>query len=146
MNYVRRNGFQPDILSDGSTVITNVQVEAPSSVERPRILCFHGSGDSAAQSWVRMSELLERDLAFVQFGRGSEVFFIKKHIRAVRESFFVSRPDPYILLAHLYGDTFAKQYLYRYNSDVACNVLMETGESREPTGISHRRSWNGGRD
>jgi len=70
---------------------------------------------------------------------------MKDHIRAVRESFCVSRPDPYILLAHLYGGT-SQSSICTSTTAMASVVQMETGESRESTGISHRRPWNDGRD
>lgn len=141
------NCSQHNLLCDGSTVITNLPLKALSATNRPTVLCFHGSGDNAAKSWVDLIELLENDNGFMLFDRSSEVSSVKKHIHAVREYLSACHvPGPYFLLAHSYGGTFAKQYLYQHGGDVAGMVLVETGKSQEPADIACHGPWNGGRD
>jgi len=142
---VNMNCSQHEPLSDGSTVITNLPLKALLATNRPTVLCFHGSGDGSAKLWVELIELLENDSGYILFDRSSGVPSVTKHIHAVREYLSTCHvPGPHILLAHSYGGTFAKQYLYQHREDVAGMVLVETGKSQEPTDIACHGPWNGG--
>lgn len=81
------------------------------------------------------------------FDRGPSTVSVAEHVQLLQE-YLRSTPisAPYILLAHSYGGTFAKQYLYEHPQDVAGIVLVETGKSQEPANMAGRQPWNGGKE
>lgn len=94
----------------------------------PLVICFHGSGDSCA-SWLPLAQALSRSFRVLLWDRG-------EHDRnpgaAVREMLdYLERarlPRPYVLVAHSYGGTFAREFLQQRPGDVAGMVLAETGQ------------------
>lgn len=135
------------LLSDRSTVIENPQLKASSaSTNNLTVICFHGSGDSAAQSWTELARMLNKDCDLILFDRSFSHASIEEHVRSVWE-YLRSAPMPssYLLLAHSYGGSFAKQFLYQHSDAVGGMVLVETGKSQEPGNIAGYRPWNGGK-
>jgi pimeloyl-ACP methyl ester carboxylesterase len=110
------------VIHSGATVLG----DAPSSF--PLIICFHGSGDSCA-SWMPLAQSLSSSYLILLWDRGDRnakpgpaVRDMLDHLRRAR------LPPPYVLVAHSYGGTFAREFLRLRPSDVAGMVLVETGQ------------------
>ncbi|KAH6645167.1 Alpha/Beta hydrolase protein [Truncatella angustata] len=94
----------------------------------PLIICFHGSGDSCA-SWGALTQSLSGAYRILVWDRGDENLkpnsSVHKMLEHLREA---QLPPPYVLIAHSYGGTFAREFLQQRPDDVAGMVLVETGQ------------------
>ncbi|KAK6083876.1 hydrolase or acyltransferase (alpha beta hydrolase superfamily) [Seiridium cupressi] len=94
----------------------------------PLVVCFHGSGDSC-ESWVPLAEALSHKYRVLLYNRGETnpkpdsavhdmLHYLEQHRLA----------PPYVLIAHSYGGTFAREFLQQRPHQVAGMVLAETGQ------------------
>ena len=139
---------QLDVLSDGSVVSykSSQSRTCLALAVSPNIICFHGSGETATESWTELVKLLSKDHSLILLDRGSCTSSVEDHIRSIRQYLCTAQVvAPYILLAHSYGGTFAKQFLLQHSEDVAGIVLVETGKSQDPRDKAGYPSWNAGK-
>jgi len=134
-----------NILRDGSSVVLYASIPIAAS-HHPTIVCFHGSGGNTAASWSELIGILSMKYRLIMVDRGANVTSVPDHIGFLQEHLSaVGMPGPYILLAHSYGGTFAKQYLCQHRENVVGVVLVETGKSPEPIDCAHFLPWKRGK-
>lgn len=113
---------------------------ASSSPLPPPVLCFHGSGTSSHyDTWLLLAKEISKHvpvLFYERRGVGASTGVSPGRSQTPQEAVkdLVSllrhlelRP-PYILLAHSYGGTFAREFLQQHPDQVAGMVLAETGQ------------------
>ncbi|KAI9150445.1 hypothetical protein HJFPF1_10211 [Paramyrothecium foliicola] len=94
----------------------------------PLIICFHGSGDSCA-SWQVLATKLSQSHRVLLYNRGSLNPKPEVAVAAMAKYLSLHKlAPPYILIAHSYGGTFAREFLQKHVDDVAGMILVETGQ------------------
>lgn len=115
--------------------------EVPSCVT---IICFHGSGhDTHYNTWLLLVEDIAKSTTILYYERQGVVQDpeVVARYKTPRESMtdliglldHLRLEPPYILLAHSYGGTIAREFLQSYPNRVAGMVLAETGQETPST-------------
>lgn len=94
----------------------------------PLIICFHGSGDSCA-SWLPLADMLSSSYRILLWDRGEHNpkpdVSVGDMLNHLEQSQLV---PPYVLIAHSYGGTFAREFLQQRPHAIAGMVMVETGQ------------------
>lgn len=123
------------IFEPNSTATSNGAVSPPV----PPVICLHGSGtNSHYDAWyplVKDISTFAQVLFYERRGVGASAS-TNSHSQYPRDALqdllgllqHLDLRPPYILVAHSYGGTFAREFLQRYPDQVAGLVLAETGQ------------------
>ncbi|KAJ4386067.1 hypothetical protein N0V93_008959 [Gnomoniopsis smithogilvyi] len=103
----------------------------------PPVLCFHGSGTSSHyDTWLpliketsRFAPVLFHERRGVRASASTDPHHPRDALQDLLDLLqHVDLQPPYILVAHSYGGTFAREFLQQYPDQVAGVVLAETGQ------------------
>ncbi|KAI1413195.1 Alpha/Beta hydrolase protein [Hypoxylon sp. FL1857] len=106
--------------------------DSDAAINRPLIICFHGSGESCSPAWDALARILTSEphsLRVLLYERGPTN---PKPLQATAELREYLRREklkgPYVLIGHSYGGLFARMFLEKEIKQVAGMVLVETGQ------------------
>lgn len=120
---------------------TQLLTPTTQTTQSPLIVCFHGAGESCASWWDIAQILVSKSYRVLLYDRGDNNAkpepVVKDMAKYLSESQFV---PPYVLVAHSYGGTFARQFLQLHRAAVTGMVLVETGqETALPAAIENEQ-------